>query len=177
MNILPPVFNNFAGYTFGWKAVAAAIVAVWITAPAANAATTTANMSVQLTLADSCAIDSVGNMDFGAPINLAAALNATADILITCTLSSPYTIELDAGGGAGATTAVRKMTDALLNTVNYSLYKEVAHTNVWGTGATDDVDSAGTAAQQTFTVFGLVPAQATPPAGAYTDTVQVAVTF
>jgi spore coat protein U-like protein len=145
-------------------------------APVANAATTTANMSVQLTLASSCAIGSVATLDFGTDTSLAAALAATANIQVTCTSGTPYTVELGAGTGAGATTAVRKMTSGA-NTVNYSIYKEVAHTNVLGTGATDRLSSTGTASAQTFTAYGLVPIQSTPPIGTYADTVLVTVTY
>ena len=145
-------------------------------APAANATTTTANMSVQLVLASSCIIGSVGSMDFGSSIDLATALSTTANILVTCTSGTPYTVELNAGGGSGATTAVRKMTSGG-NTVNYSIYKEVAHTNVFGTGGTEKVSATGNASAQTYTAYGLVPIQATPPIGTYTDTVTVTVTY
>jgi spore coat protein U-like protein len=144
--------------------------------PAANATTTTANMSVQLVLASSCVIGSVAAMDFGTSIDLATALATTANILVTCTSGTPYTVELSAGGGSGATTAVRKMTSGA-NTVTYSIYKEVAHTNVFGTGATEKVSATGNAAAQTYTAYGLVPIQATPPIGTYTDTVTVTVTY
>ncbi len=142
----------------------------------ANAATATANMSVQLILASSCSIGSVATMDFGSVTGLAAALAATANIVVTCTSGTPYTVELGAGAGSGATTAVRKMTSGA-NTVNYSIYKEVAHTNVLGTGATDRLSSTGTASAQTITAYGLVPIQSTPPIGTYTDTVLVTVTY
>jgi spore coat protein U-like protein len=145
-------------------------------APAAQAATTTANMSVQLILASSCAIGSVATLDFGSVTGLTSALTATANILVTCTSGTPYTVELGAGTGTGATTAVRKMTSGA-NTVNYSIYKEGTHTNVLGTGATDRLSSTGTASAQTFTAYGQVPIQSTPPIGTYADTVLVTVTY
>jgi spore coat protein U-like protein len=144
--------------------------------PAANATTTTANMSVQLILASNCVIGSVASMDFGSAISLGTALATTANILVTCTSGTPYTVELSAGGGTGATTAVRKMTSGA-NTANYSIYKEVAHTNVFGTGGTEKVSATGNAAAQTYTAYGLVPIQTTPPIGTYTDTVTVTVTY
>jgi spore coat protein U-like protein len=161
--------NAATATAFTFAALAAA-------APAANATTTTANMSVQLILASSCIIGSVGSMDFGSSIDLATALSTTANILVTCTSGTPYTVELNAGGGSGATTAARKMTSGG-NTVNYSIYKEVAHTNVFGTGGTEKVSATGNASAQTYTAYGLVPIQATPPIGTYTDTVTVTVTY
>jgi spore coat protein U-like protein len=145
-------------------------------APAADATTTTSNMSVQLILVSNCVIGSVASMDFGSSIDLATALSTTANILVTCTSGTPYTVELSAGGGSGATTAARKMTSGG-NTVTYSIYKESAHTNVFGTGGTEKVSATGNAAAQTYTAYGLVPIQATPPIGTYTDTVTVTVTY
>jgi spore coat protein U-like protein len=145
-------------------------------ASGANAATTTGNMSVQLVLGSSCAINSIGAMDFGTNNDLTAAISTTADISVTCTNGTPYSIELGAGGGAGATTATRVMTSGA-NTLNYSIYKEAAHTNVFGTGATEKISATGSAGAQTYTAYGLVPIQATPAVGTYTDTVLATVTY
>ena len=139
-------------------------------------ATATGNMSVQLTIQAVCTVDTVGAMNFGTVANLASIVTQSATIAISCTNTTPYTIELSAGGGAGATTSVRKMTFGG-NTIDYSLYKDAGYTSVWGVGATDDVNSTGTGAQQTFTVYGRVPVQALPNPGTYTDTVTVTVTY
>jgi spore coat protein U-like protein len=144
--------------------------------PGANAATTTGNMSVQLVLGSNCSIGSVAAMDFGTANDLVSAISTTADLQVTCTSGTPFTVELSAGGGAGATTAARVMSNGA-NTLTYGIYKEAAHTNVFGTGATEKVSATGTAAAQTFTAYGLVPAQATPAVGTYTDTVTATVTY
>jgi spore coat protein U-like protein len=170
-------YRKFGAHRLVCAAIVSTVVIVaGLAAPVANATTTTANMSVQLILASSCTIGSVAALDFGSVTSLAAALSATANILVTCTSGTPYTVELSAGGGTGATTAVRKMTSGA-NTVNYSIYKEVAHTNVFGTGATEKVSATGNAAAQTYTAYGLVPIQTTPPIGTYIDTVTVTVTY
>lgn len=139
-------------------------------------ATATGNMSVTLTIAGACTVDSVGAINFGSVPNLTSIVTQSAAIAITCTNTTPYTIELGVGAGAGATTATRKMTSGG-NTIDYSLYKDAGYAGVWGTGATDDVDSTGTGAQQSFTVYGRVPVQALPNPGTYTDTVTVTVTY
>ncbi|MBS0432870.1 MAG: spore coat protein U domain-containing protein, partial [Proteobacteria bacterium] len=51
-------------------------------------------------------------------------------------------------------------------------------TVVWGnTIGTNTVASTGTGSAQAFTVYGQVPAQTTPPAAVYNDTVNVTVTY
>ncbi len=145
-------------------------------APAAHAATVTSNMGVTLTLSSSCVINSVANLDFGTNIDLAANISTTANLVVTFSNGTPYTVELDAGGGSGATTATRVMTSGA-NTLTYSIYKEALHTNVFGTGATDRISATGNASAQTFTAYGLVPTQTTPATGTYTDTVTATVTY
>ena len=64
-------------------------------------------------------------------------------------------------------------------TVTYGLYKDNARSQVWGDAATPGSTVAGTGsgAVQNLTVYGRVPAQTTPSAGLYTDTVVVTVTY
>jgi spore coat protein U-like protein len=102
---------------------------------------------------------------------------------VICSSGTGYNIGLDAGTGSGATLAARKMTNSS-NTVTYSLYRDAGHAQVWGTTVgTDTVAGTGDglAAGQNYTVFGLVPAQTTPPASAggttYSDTITVTVTY
>jgi len=63
------------------------------------------------------------------------------------------------------------------NSVAYQLYRDSGRTQVWGnTVGTDTVAGTGTGSAQPLTVYAIVPAQTTPPAGTYTDTVVVSVT-
>jgi spore coat protein U-like protein len=91
--------------------------------------------------------------------------------------TTPYNIGLDAGTGSGATVAVRKMSNGG-NTVNYSLYSDSGRSTVWGnTVGTDTVAATGNGTSQSYTVYGRVPAQTTPAAATYTDTITVTVTY
>jgi spore coat protein U-like protein len=143
----------------------------------ANAATTSSNFTVQITIAAACTINSASNLDFGTNGVLAANVDQTSTINVQCTDTTPYNIGLDAGTGSGATVASRKMTSGGA-TVNYALYSNAARTTVWGnTVSTDTVAATGNGASQSFTVYGRVPAQTTPAPGTYTDTVTVTVTY
>jgi spore coat protein U-like protein len=70
------------------------------------------------------------------------------------------------------------MTYSGSNFINYALYRDSARTANWGnTVGTDTVSGTGTGANQSLTVYGRVPAQTTPVAGTYTDTIVVTVTY
>jgi spore coat protein U-like protein len=142
-----------------------------------EAATATTTFTVQITIQANCAIDSAGMLDFGSQGLLTANVDATSTIQVTCTNTTAYNIGLSAGTGAGATVATRKMTSGG-NTINYSLYRDVGRTQVWGTTInTDTVAATGNGAGQTHTVYGRVPPQTTPAAATYTDTITVTVTY
>jgi spore coat protein U-like protein len=147
------------------------------------ATTTTTTFTVSITLTATCTITSASAMNFGTTGILNAAIPQTSTINVICSSGTGYNIGLDAGAGTGATVAARKMTNSS-NTVTYSLYRDTNHTQVWGnTVGTDTVSGTGDgqAAGQSYTVYGLVPAQTTPPAAAggttYSDTITVTVTY
>ncbi len=70
------------------------------------------------------------------------------------------------------------MTGAGGATIGYTLYRDAARTQLWGTttGA-DTFAGTGAGVAQSVTVYGRVPAQATPAPGVYADTVNVTVTY
>lgn len=156
---------------------ASLVTAGIVAAPAALAATSTATMPVTITIQNACNVSSVAptTLNFGNQGPLLAAVNQTSTITVTCTKNASYNIGLD-GGGSGNINA-RVMVNGG-NNVGYQLYSDTNHTVVWGnTIGTNTVSSSGTGSSQAFTVYGQVPAQATPPAGVYNDTVNVTVTY
>src|SRR3954469_9431262 len=156
---------------------AAAAVGLLPSASVSFAATSTATFSVQVTIVATCTINSASALNFGSQGVLTANVDQTSTIQVQCTNTTPYNIGLNAGSGAGATVAVRKMTSGGA-TINYSLYTDSGRTTVWGnTVGTDTVAATGNGASQGYTVFGRVPAQTTPAPAAYTDTITVTVTY
>jgi spore coat protein U-like protein len=146
-------------------------------ATASKAATATSTFTVQMTVTSSCVINSTTTLNFGSQGVLTGNVDNTSTLQVQCTNTTPYNIGLDAGLGTGATVAVRKMTNGS-NTINYSLYSDSGRTTVWGnTVGTNTVAGTGSGASQTYTVYGRVPAQTTPAAATYTDTVTVTVTY
>ena len=116
-------------------------------------------------------------LNFGSQGVLSANVDQTSALQVQCTDTTPYNVGLDAGTGAGATVATRKMTSGG-NTVSYSLYTDSGRTTVWGnTVGTDTVAATGNGADQSYTVYGRVGTQTTPAPGSYSDTVTVTVTY
>ena len=142
-----------------------------------SAATATTTMTVQMTITATCTVNSASTLNFGTQGVLAANVDQTSTVQVTCTNTTPYNVGLNAGTGSGATVAIRKLTSGA-NTVNYTLYSNSGRTTVWGnTIGTDTVAATGNGAAQNYTVYGRIPAQTTPAPGSYTDTITVTVTY
>lgn len=144
----------------------------------ALAAVATGNMNVRITITAECKVQTASDLDFGSKGVIDANVDQTSTIGVQCTSGQTYNVGLSAGGGSGATVAVRKMTGPGAATVNYTLYRDSGRTQLWGvTIGTDTVAGTGNGSVQNLTVYGRVPPQTTPAAGAYTDTVAITVTY
>ncbi|TCU30559.1 spore coat protein U-like protein [Rhizobium azibense] len=161
-----------------FRGAALAGLALLIPLGPAIAATATGNMTVRITIQSECKIQTVSDLDFGTAGVIDANIDQTSSIGVQCTSGQTYNVGLSAGSGADATTAVRKMTGPGAATINYSLYRDAARTQVWGvTVGTDTVTGTGNGDVQNVTVYGRVPPQVTPESGVYTDTVAITVTY
>ena len=167
---------KFRGKCCGYAAALAAFFLI-ASGQSPDAATSTATMTVQMTITASCTVNSAATLNFGTQGVLTTNVDQTSTIQVTCTNTTPYNIGLNVGTGAGATVASRKMTSGG-NTVNYTLYSNAGRTTVWGnTVGTDTVAATGNGSGQNYTVYGRVPPQAAPAPGTYTDTITVTVTY
>ena len=145
------------------------------------ATSTPASMLVSTTVLTSCSVTALP-MAFGNYSQATATDTAqTTTVAAICSAGLPYHVRIDKGtNGAAVTTRQMKggTTSAL---INYGLYRDAAHTLNWGvTDSTDTVDvSAGsnTGLLNTITVYGLIPHGQTSAADAYTDTVNVTVSY
>jgi len=132
--------------------------------------TASANVAKQCTV-------SATDIDFGAVGPLLTATNASSTIATKCTNTTAYQIGLDDGSNASGTT--RRMRRGVSGDyIDYELYRDANRTLRWGNTLNDDrVGATGSGATQNFTVYGRVPAQTTPTAGSYSDTIKVTVTY
>jgi len=159
------------------KAIGSVATFLVVSSGSAFAATATTTFQSQIVIQAQCLILSASTLDFGTQGVLSANVDQTSTIAVQCTNTTPYNIGLDAGTGAGASVATRKMTSGGA-TVSYSLYTDAGRSTVWGnTVGTDTVSATGNGASQSTTVFGRVPVQTTPAPGTYNDTVTVTVTY
>lgn len=154
------------------------LAALVFTPASSHAQVASTNFTVQITIQAACQINSAGNLNFGTNGVIGSDIDATSDVIVQCTASTPFSLGLSAGAGSGATVANRLMTSPAGATISYSLYTTAAHSTVWGnTVGTDRQTGTGTGAPQTFTVYGRVPAQTTPAVGVYTDTVTATLNY
>lgn len=155
----------------------AVIVAFALSMHPAFSAVTSTTFQVTATVSSACSV-TAANLAFGTynPLSPSAA-TATTTVTVQCTLLSAYTIGLNAGTGASATVSARKMTKGT-DTLDYSLYQDASHAQVWGeTIGTDTVAGVGTGAGQVVTVYGQIPASQNVNVGAYADTIIVSVNY
>ena len=117
------------------------------------------------------------NVDFGATGPLVANVDAAGAITARCTNTTPYSIALSNGAGGGSGPTLRKMVKGAV-AITYGLYQDAARAQPFGsTLNTDTVSGTGTGLAQAINVYGRVPPQATPAAGAYADTITVTLTY
>lgn len=148
-------------------------------ATAAQADTANSNLSVSATVTNNCTV-STGAVAFGSVNTIGGAnIDGTGSLSVTCTKGAGWTAAAGVGGGTGATFATRKMA-AGTDLLNYTLYTDSSRSSVWGngTGSTAQFSGSGTGSAQSSTIYGRVPSgQTSVPAGSYTDTVAVTVTY
>lgn len=138
----------------------------------------TDSFEVTATVLASCEVNATdlifGNYD---PV-AATHVEAQTSLSVTCTNGTPYHVGLSLGDGSGASMANRRMTkDGGSQTLNYVLYKDNQHSVLWGNSGTDRVSATGDGTSDTIDVFGRIPMQQAAPAGDYSDTVVVTVSW
>lgn len=156
-----------------------------LTGPASAALAQTATIGITASVAEACqsSVDNgsasadFGTLDFGEYGSLDSTIDGSSSeqagsIGITCVSGQSYTILLD-GGGSGDTSA-RQMTGISNGAqISYNLYTNAERSTIWDDST--GVSASGNGRAQWYTVYARVPAQTTPVADVYTDTVNVTV--
>jgi spore coat protein U-like protein len=162
--------------TFKFPAIIAAVgvLTLGLASTAANAATATSPMQVTATVQATCLI-STNNLSFGTYSG--AQLDATSNVTVTCTNTTPYNVGLNAGTATGATVTTRQMLNGTI-ALNYALFSDAARTTNWGnTVSSDTVTGTGNGAAQSITVYGRIAANQYVKPGGYADTITATVTY
>ncbi len=155
-----------------------------VVAPLADAAvysngSKTSNFDVTLKIIADCTI-ATQPLDFGQSQGvLATTVSVNTTLNVTCTNTTPYNVGLSAGTGTGSTIASRVMsgTGANTSTVSYNLFQASGATNWGNTQGTDTLSRTGSGSSQALTVYGAIPAQATPQPDTYKSTITATVYF
>ena len=157
--------------------LAFALAASCGTAQAVTSITSTFQVKIAITANCIFSTGAAADLDFGTQGVLAANVDQSSTIQVQCTNTTPYNIGLD-GGSVAASVSARQMVGPASAKINYGLFRDAARTLNWGnTIGTDTLSAIATGAAITHTVYGRVPAQTTPAAGSYADTVTVTVTY
>jgi spore coat protein U-like protein len=119
-----------------------------------------------------CTLDQPPNMNLGTYTGAVTSAGST-NITVSCKGNSPdYTIGINAGTGAGATTSTRKMTGPASATLNYGLFLDAAHAQNWGNVAGGDTASgSGKTKDKNFTIYPQMSAGQLVAPGTYIDTI------
>jgi len=167
------------------RSLAALIAWHVLGAAIAQAGTATANLTVQMTITASCAINAA-TLTFPSTAGTSltsAAVTANTTVSVTCTNGSPYSIGM--GQGNNYSGGSNRMVSSG-NYLPYGLYVDSGYTHPWTTGASnssctvanDCYLGTGTGSAQSVPIYGQVPTTATAPTpGAYADAVLMTVTY
>lgn len=137
----------------------------------------TANTSIAVTLVvtNYCYIDSAPNVNFGSAAFPAGFASVTSNSLsVRCTLGATYSVNLNSSNTNGQYRQMSSTVNSVTNYLQYQLLK--ADASVWTTAT--DASATGTGLSQSIPYTATVnAAQANVPAGSYSDTVLVTVTY
>jgi spore coat protein U-like protein len=104
-----------------------------------------------------------------------AASDSTGNIGVNCPSGFGYTIGLS----AGSVTYEQRGMSSGFNTLNYNLYTAANRALVWGDATYDSATVSGIGSGQSVNhvVYGRIPHHQNVPAGNYSDTINVMITF
>lgn len=137
----------------------------------ALAASPTGNLEVSAIVTQQCSVQSAA-LPFG--VYGSNAVQQNAQIGVTCSSGTSYTVGLDQGAAASADRRMATADGA--SWLDYGLYQDAARTTAWRTGSAA-VSGVGTGNAQSFPVYGYIPSGQSPRAGAYSDVVSITLSY
>lgn len=171
------------------KAVFPLMALAWVSG--SQAATVAGTVTASLTLTSSCQVNgaaavggmSFGNLDFGTDNSLFTEANGQVlgggggALSILCSAGTTPTLTVAAGAHDGQSPGGgRALYDGVANYVPYNLYTDAGHSNLLAIGGVITL-APSTGVAQAVNIYGRATGKAGLPAGTYTDTVNVTLTF
>lgn len=144
--------------------------------PAYTTGNPTVVINVTLVVANDCRI-SAPNVDFGTAALVSQFPAVTQNILVDCTKGSAPRLNFTTGS-AGTTRPWRTMTGSGGNVLQYNIFKPDG-TTIWEAPQALGFEGSGALAPKQLQPYliRVNPEQPTPPAGSYSDTLSVVISF
>ena len=136
-----------------------------------------AGFTVSANVTASCSVDATA-MDFGI-VNghVRRPLDSSAQIFVSCTNATPYTVGLDFGTNASDATATgRRMTNGV-NTAHYGLFHSPSRDDSWGLANETAYAGVGAGSSQSLDIYGRVFGDQDLASGHYSDSVVIVITY
>lgn len=158
----------------------AALVAagLGLAASAASATDVPQTMTISATVQNSCTLY-LNNFDFGTLDGLMGTVDSQPlNISVTCNSGTAYSLAPDNGMNFGANTnyaSDRAMSDGAGHTIPYELWTDLGQTTPWD--STNPVTGTGNGDVQSVQPAARIPALGGVPAGAYSDSLGVTLTY
>lgn len=133
--------------------------------------TATSTIQIQFEVTNDCAIDSAPDLDFGIASLPASFSSVSSALVIRCTLNAAYSVNF---GSSNATSGDWRQMSNGSSLLQYQLYQPDG--TAWT--SSNDLSETGTGVAQSINYSAKVnPDQTNQPAGNYSDTVTVTVTY
>ena len=166
------------------RVAAASVLALWMVLGApplgsgprpANTATASTSFLVTATIQPVCFLGVGGAIVF--PTYTASAVTSFTLVGVLCTVTTAYSIGMNAGLAPGATVTTRQMQNGT-STIGYQVFSDSGFSVNWGnTPGTDTVGGTGTGAEIDYLVYAKIPAGQYVTPGSYSDTILVTLNY
>jgi spore coat protein U-like protein len=143
----------------------------------AHAQNANGTFGVNASVLSGCGV-SADTVNFGMlpPGAATAQVDALGAVTVTCSPGIDYSVGL--GDGSNAQGSNRRMKHGTLNQfLGYDLFRNAARTQRWRDVPGQRLSGTGTGIAQSLAVYARLPANQTPPAGPYLDTVTAIVRY
>ena len=137
--------------------------------------TATSTVTVTLIVTNDCAIDTAPDVDFGSAALPADFSDVSSSLGVRCTSNASYTVNLTSSNATSGNW--RQMSATTTSGTSYLQYQlQQSDGTVWTDTAA--LSSVGTGSTQTLNYTAVInPDQSNQPAGSYSDTITVTVTY
>ncbi|WP_160603337.1 Csu type fimbrial protein [Pontixanthobacter aquaemixtae] len=152
------------------------ILAFSIFSVPALAESRSATMPVSAVIQNNCIVAATPMAFTGKTVNSPTAVDGSAQINVTCTAPTAFSVEMDRGSNAAG--EQRRMVSADGSYLDYTIYSDASRSKEWGTSSAAVADEMQAATSKSYTAYGRInTVDLATPSGVYQDTITVTVNF